>query len=83
MAAGIEVRADSRRKSATRRQRNVRNTRQTLIPPCNFCPDQPEHLDYAEFNNEKGAIPQCFEESPRALGIIIHTAQYPSSRSDE
>jgi len=26
--------------------------------------------DNAELKNEKGAIPQCFEESPHVLGII-------------
>ena|ERR1017187_1312359 len=26
--------------------------------------------DHAELKNRKGAIPQCFEESPRVLGII-------------
>jgi hypothetical protein len=36
----------------------------------------PSHKD------QKGAIPQLFEESPRQLGIIQYPAQYPSSRSD-
>jgi hypothetical protein len=32
--------------------------------------------------NQKGAIPQCFEESPRVLGIIKRYRKYPNSRSD-
>jgi hypothetical protein len=33
-------------------------------------------LNYAEFENRKGTIPQCFEESPLELGIIRYTAQW-------
>jgi hypothetical protein len=38
--------------------------------------------DNAEFKNEKkGAIPQCFEESPVLLGIIRRYRKYPLCRA--